>query len=297
MCGPVFAQPRVRAVARLLACAALVLSSGCRRQAGAPAPSPTTTRRIITLAPSLTETVYALGLGERMVGTDDFSSWPPEVRNLPKLGGLFNPNLELLAALAPDLTIVLPSSRDVAQRAASLGSAVLVIRHESLADIEAGGRAIAERCGVADRGERFAREFRSQLAPVNLGRGQSVLLVVGRPAGKLGEIVAAGPGTYLDELLSLLGARNLFHDAPGRWPQVSLETIVARAPDWVVELSSEPLAEHERLARVAEWSALGGLPAVVGHRVLTISGDHALVPGPRVTRLYRELAAALRGAS
>jgi iron complex transport system substrate-binding protein len=276
--------------------AALLLAAGCGRHAAVSSSGepPNAARRIVTLAPSLTETVYALGLGERLVGADDFSLWPPEARGLPKLGGLFNPNLERLASLAPNLAIVLPSSRDVAQHAADLGAEVLVVRHESLADIEDGAREIAERCGVAPRGERFAREFRAQLAPDAVARGESVLLVVGRPAGRLGEIVAAGPGTYLDELLALLGARNLLRDAPTRWPQVSLEEIVARSPHWVIELSSEPLSPQESLARVAEWSALGELPAVRARRVLTISGDHTLVPGPRVTLLYRQLAAALR---
>lgn len=279
---------------RLLGCAALAAALACDAAANQ---KPASARRIVTLAPSLTETVYALGLGERLVGTDDFSSWPPEALGLPKLGGLFNPNLERLAALAPDLAIVLPSSRDVAQHAAALGAQVLVVRHESLADIEDGARDIAQRCGFAERGERFAREFRSRLAPDPVARGRTILLVVGRPAGKLGEIVAAGPGTYLDELLTLLGGENLLRGTAARWPQVSLEEIVARSPYWVIELSPEPLTDGESRARIAEWSALGDLPAVTGRRVLTISGAHTLVPGPRVALLYRELADAIRKAT
>jgi iron complex transport system substrate-binding protein len=278
-------------MARLLGCAALAVALACDPAATS---TPAPVRRIVTLSPSITETVYALDLGDRVVGTDDFSSWPPAARAQPKLGGLFNPSLERLAALAPDLAIVLPSSQDVARRAAALGAAVLVVRHETLADIEAGARAIAQHCGVAERGERFARDFRSRLAPDPVASGRTILLVVGRPAGKLGEIVAAGPGTYLDELLTLLGGENLLRGTPTRWPQVSLEEIVARSPHWVIELSPEPLTEKESRARIAEWSALGDLPAVAGHRVLTISGDHTLVPGPRVPRLYRELAEAIR---
>ena len=135
-------------------------------------------QRIVTWAPNLTEAIDVLGLSSRLVGTDDFSRHTPEIAALPKLGGLFNPNLELLAAIRPDLVIALPSSKDVATRAEALGIEVLVVRSEDLDDVEAGLRTIAERCGVAERGLEIAARLRHELEPRSVAAGTRVFLVV-----------------------------------------------------------------------------------------------------------------------
>ena len=249
------------------------------------APSP---QRIVTWAPNLTEAIDALGLSSRLVGTDDFSRHTPEIAALPKLGGLFNPNLELLASIRPDLVLVLPSSRDVSDRAQALGIPVLVVRSEELSDVEEGLRTIATRCGVPERGVEIAARLHRELEPRAVATGTRVLLIAGRSPGRLSELVAAGPGTFLSALVERLGAVNVIGDVTVRWPQIGAEEIVARRPDVIIELSSEPLSEEARAHAIADWNVLEGVPAVANRRVEIIDGDFTLVPGPRLGRLYRE---------
>ena len=280
------------------AAAALVLAAASRA-----APSPdrapaagAAPRRIVAIAPSAAELVWALGLGDRVVGVGDYVTFPPEALALPRLGGLLDPRLETVAALRPDLAILLPSQRELGERLAALGVPVLEVPHESLADVERAAEAIAARAGVPEAGRRFAADWRRALAPAPLPRRAAVVLVVTREPGALGRPLVAGPGTFLDEIVALLGLRNVFADAPVAWPQVGLEEILARRPDVIVELQAQEPSATVAEALRRDWRALPGIPAVAEGRIVVLGGEHALVPGPRLPRLYRELRAALAGA-
>lgn len=240
------------------------------------------------------ETLFALGLGDRVVGVGDYSTWPPEVKDKPRLGGLFNPNLERILSLKPDLAVLIPSERDLAGKLEPLGIDTLVVRNESLADVEESFRIIARRCGVPEAGERLAAEWRAGLAPEPLpGPPLRVMLSVGRQAGRLGDMVIAGQGTSLHELLERLGAENAFADAPGLYPQIGLEEVVGRAPDVILELRVDPPSPELAASLRDDWQALAEIPAVRNGRVEIIAGDYTLIPGPRLPRLYREMRAAL----
>ncbi|HYX25167.1 MAG TPA: helical backbone metal receptor [Thermoanaerobaculia bacterium] len=284
-----------RSTSRGLAFLLLLLAAalGCRgeRSAGEPARVP---RRIIALTPSLTETLFALGLGDRVVGVGDYTRWPPEAVRKPRLGALFNPNLERIVSLKPDLAVLLPSEQGLGTRLRPLGIDLLVVPDETLADVQASFLVIARRCGVPAAGERLLAEWRAGLAlPPLPGPPLRVLISVGRRPGRLGDVTVAGPGTFLDELLRRLGAENVFADAPTLYPQVGLEEIVARKPDVILELRADPLTPAAVAAIVADWQALPEVPAVRLGRVEVIAGNHVLIPGPQLPRFYREMRAAL----
>jgi iron complex transport system substrate-binding protein len=289
--------------------AAAILLAGCRAErAGVPPAASRAPARLVTLAPSLTETAYALGLGDRVVGVSDYSAWPPEAAAKTRLGGLFNPDLERIVGLKPDLALLLPSQRDLAARLGALGIASRIVPSESLADVERSFVEIGDCCGRAAAGRELAARFHAALAPRPAavigggsggrgGRRLGVLLAVGRDPGRLGNVLAAGPGTFLDELLARLGGRNVFADAPVRYPQVGLEEVVARAPDAILELENDPLPEARKSRLIADWRSLPRVPAVARGQVSVIAGNYVLIPGPRLPRLYDEMAAALRRAA
>lgn len=263
--------------------------------AGRPAASddPSTgCERLLTLAPNLTELAFALGLGDRVVGVSDYSRWPPEATQLPRVGGLFDPSFEAMVALEPDLAVALPSEEDVAAKLRAVEIDVLVLDIESLDDVAAAARSLARRCGVERAGDQLARDLDQRLAPrpERPLEGATVALVVGRPPGRLADLYFAGPGTFLDELVARLGGVNAFADAGVRYPQVSPEEILAREPDWIVELHGEPVDEETRRALVADWRRFPELPAVREGRVLVLGADYALVPGPRLPELFERLA-------
>lgn len=254
----------------------------------------TVAKRIVALAPSLAETLFALGLGERVVGVGDYSVWPPEVAGLPKLGGLLDPSFEEIVALKPDLALILPSQRDLGTKLERLGIATLIVPSDSLADVEKSFSLIAGRCGAPAAGEKLTAEWRREMAPHPLPGAPKVLLVVGRSPGRLNELLIAGKGTFLDDLLVRLGGVNAFADAPLAWPQVNLEEVLARAPEAIIELRTEaPTAEVAALLS-RDWQGLPGLPAVKNGRIASIGGAYTLVPGPRLTLLYRQMREALQ---
>lgn len=254
------------------------------------APETLEPQRIVALAPSIVESLFALGLGDKVVGVGDYSQWPLEVEKLPHIGGLFGARLEQISALRPDLAILLPSEEDLRGQLERLGVEVLIVRSETLEDVQNGFSAIAERCGVPERGRELATEFRQKLVGRPLPRPLGVVVSVGRQPGSLGGIVVAGSGTYLDSLLDRIGAINLFADAKLLYPQVSLDEIIRRWPDAIIELQPSP-GNFEALRN--DWNLLPDMPAVERGCVRVIAGDHVLVPGPRLPRLYEEMWQAL----
>jgi len=287
---------RPRSAKRLiLLLALLLLLPSCRNDGpGTPTPALPTPQRIIALTPSLVETLFALGLGDRVVGVGNYVSWPPEAASKPKIGGLFDPNLERIVALKPDLAVLLPSERDLSTRLKPLGVDVLVAPDETLEEVEASFRSIAKRCGVPAAGERLSAEWRAGLAPRPLpGRRLRVMVSVGRQAGRLGEVTVAARNTFYDELLTRMGVENVFADAPTRYPQIGLEEIVARKPDVVLELRPDPLTPEKSAAIVHDWNALPQIPAVRDGRIEVVSGDYTMLPGPRLPRLYKEMREAI----
>lgn len=255
-----------------------------------PSPSrePAPARRIVSLAPSVTETVFALGLGDRLVGVDDYSNWPPETAALPRLGGLFDPNLEAITRLQPDLAILLPSQRELGERLEALGIDVQVVPSDSLADVERAATAIAGRCGVAAAGRQLVDRLRRELEPAPLPDAPPTALVVGRQPGEMATVLVAAPGTYLDELLTRLGAVNAFADAGQPYPQVGLEEFIGRRPRALVELHGEPLGDLRREGQRRDWLNAPGLELREAC-VTVIDGYEVLTPGPRLPELYRRL--------
>lgn len=291
-------KPRLLPAAGFLGLA-LVLLVGCRGEApsgtspeASARPAP---QRIISLTPSVTETLFALGLGDRIVGVGDYDLWPPEVNQKPRLGGLFNPNLEKIVALKPDLAVLIPSEKDLGEKLARFGVDTLTVRNETVADVEKTTVVIAERCGVPEAGQRLAVEIKAALAPHALpgGARPRVMISAGRPAGRLTDLTVAGPGTFFDELITRLGAVNAFADSPTLYPQVPLEEVVARSPEVILEMRAAPLpAERiEELRR--DWLALPQVEAVRTGRVEVLASDYAVIPGPRLPLLYQDVEAAL----
>ncbi len=285
----------------LLALLLLLAPLGACRREGGSLPSGSSpqapARRIVALTPSLVETLFALGLGDRVVGVGDYVSYPPAAVALPRLGGLFNPNLERAVSLKPDLAVLLPSEKDLGAKLRPLGVDLLIVPDESLADVERSFQTIADRCGVPAAGRKLTADWRSGLAlppfPGPPLKPLKVLISVGRQEGKLGEITAAGHGTYLDELLTRLGAVNAFADSPTLYPQIGMEELVARRPDVILELRTDALTAAQSAAIVHDWQALPNLPAVRNGRVEVIARDYVLSPGPRLPELYRQMRQAL----
>ena len=257
--------------------------------AGVPA-GPDAGPRIVSLAPNLTEILFALGLQDRVVGVTDYCDHPPEVREKTSIGGYVNPNLEAILALEPDLAVATPNigNREAVLRLQELGVEFLIVDTPDLASLYAGIREIAARAGVPERGEALAGEMaaaaesiRARLAP--LPRVRALFVFAHDP------LIVAGPGTFFDEMLRLAGGENLASGDTGRFPHYSLERVVLEGPDVIVETVMAAGGEPD----VAFWERWPTIPAVRDGRVCTPPPDPMLRPGPRVPEGLRLLAECL----
>jgi iron complex transport system substrate-binding protein len=247
-------------------------------------PAPAVPRRVVTLAPSLTDVVVALGLADRVVGVTRYDD-APEVAERPRVGGFLDPSAEAVVALRPDLVLWMTDggALPAVERIASLGVPVLAFPIVSVADLLAAARLVGRALGDAPAGERLAAKIDGDVARVRAKaagvRPVRVLFVVGREP-----LVVAGPGSYPDEVLRLAGAVNVATGARP-WPVYPLEKAVADDPEVVVD--GAVLEPPEGLKRLA------AIPAVRHGRIVRLKDDAALRPGPRLPAALAELFAAL----
>ncbi|MCH2185916.1 helical backbone metal receptor, partial [Myxococcota bacterium] len=248
-------------------------------------------RRIVSLNPSLTSILLALGAGDRLVGVDDYSATEiAAVEALPRVGGLFNPSLEGVLALQPDLVILVPSAE---QRGFQLRLTELGIQVESFQNVRF--EEVLEnidRLGALTGREEAAKQRIAEIERVSeAGRAltaerkpQSVLVVLQRDP-----LYVVGRGSFLEEMLSRVGLRNTASSFDEAYPRVGREWVVESAPEILIDLSPEPGDPADF------WSRWPSLPAVEQGRVISLDASLISMPGPYLDRATLALVAAVYG--
>ena len=247
-------------------------------------------QRIVSTAPSITETLFALGLGDRVVGVSRYCNFPPEVEKLPKVGGYIKPDVEAIARLAPDLVILQQSANDVAERLQALHIALAEVPHGTLEDVFAGIQIIAKAAGVPDRATVLIAQIKSSLDSIEASSkslpSPRVLVIVDRRQGTLTDIIAVGPNNYVNQILTIAGGNNVLAQAgQPQYPRISLETILRENPDVIIDLSgtqeTEAARQASRTATLALWNQYRDLAAVRNGHVYAGTTNALVVPGPR----------------
>jgi iron complex transport system substrate-binding protein len=239
--------------------------------------------------------LFAMGAGAQVVGIGSYERYPPEALTLPRLGGLLDPNVEQLVALRPDLVIFYATQTDLQQRLQRSGIPTFGYTHRTLDDVTRTLRALADRIGRHDDGERTAAAIEARLAAVRArvaGRPRPrTLLVFSREPGSLRGITASGGYGFLHDLLELAGATDVLADIKQPAVTMSSEMVLARAPEVIVELHYGEQWSPGRIATERQsWLTLASVPAVRSGRVHLLVGDEFVVPGPRVTIAAERLA-------
>lgn len=253
-------------------------------------PATTKADRIVSTAPSITETLFALGLGDEVVGVSNYCHYPPAANTKARVGQLLNPDVEAIVALHPDLVVVEQIPNHLQEQLQHLHIRSLVVAHNTIEDVLESDEKIARAAGEPAAGIRLNKSIEDSLGQVRTRTARlsklKAVFVVGHSPGKLAGIFVAGKKTYLSELLQIAGAENVFDDAKALYPQVSLEEILSRNPDVIVEMA-EP-QKKEDLLRL--WARESNLRAVQMHHVFTVPSELFVVPSPRVTEAARYLA-------
>lgn len=265
----------------------LLVLAACR--GGSPVPAPDgPAQRVVALAPNLAEIVAWAGGAERLVARTRFTDHPPLLRELPDLGSGFEPDLEALAALRPDLVLMLEGWRggSIAGAVERLGVPVRYLRVETTEDVAAAVEAVGVALGLPDAGAkaaalRAAGAALTEAPPLGL----RVLMLNGRRP-----LVAAGPGSWGDTLIRLAGADNALGGDVVRYPTLDHETVIDLDPDAVVDTSG-----YDGGPGAVDWADLRGVPAVRDGRVFALGDPSLLRPGPRFPEAATRLREALRG--
>ncbi|MBI2963031.1 MAG: ABC transporter substrate-binding protein [Deltaproteobacteria bacterium] len=242
--------------------------------------------RIVSLAPSITETLFAVGAGAEVVAVSDLSDFPPEARSIERVGSYMKPNVEAVIAHRPDLVIAVPSpgNREAVEGLMALGLRVLVVEEgPTIGDILGAIGRIADECERHDAGRVLVERLRERVAAVRrrvapLPRPR-VLMVVGE-----NPLVAVGDDNLLAELLREAGADNVASGL-GRWPRLSVEFVVKSAPQVVIDSSMG----DEASADLSFYAGLG-IEAVRRGRLHAVRLDEVLRPGPRIGEGLEKLA-------
>jgi iron complex transport system substrate-binding protein len=239
-----------------------------------------TARRVVSLNPSLTAILVAIGARDALVGVDDYSAREvPEVAALPRVGGLYNPSLEAVLALRPDLVVLVPSveQRDFQARLDELRIPHAVFDPVRLDDVLATIEVLGARVGRREAARARVASLRATFA-----RAERVL--AGRPPPRAvlvlqrDPLFVVGAGNFVGEILAAAHVENVGASLGAPWPRVSREWLIAAAPEWILDASGEP--EPAELF----WSRWPSLPAVRGGRIATLPPGLATLPGPHLDR-------------
>ncbi len=245
--------------------------------------------RIVSLTPSVTETLFALGAGPRVVAVSDFCDYPPEAQALPKIGSFLSPSVEAIIGMRPDVVIGTPSpaNHEAVQALERLGVRVVIVDAERFGEVWPAMRAIAEASGVPEAGERLIAKMQAEIDAIRARLAgaprRRVLMVVGQ-----NPLVAVGPDSFLGDLLDTASATNVA-PAKNAWPRVSLEYVIAADPEVIIDASAG-MANEQRTVPGEWWAQYPSLAAVRAGRVHSFRSYKLLRPGPRLASVFEDLA-------
>jgi len=256
-------------------------------------------RRIVSLSPSITESLFALGLGDRVVGVTSFCDYPPEALAKSKVGGYYDLNYEAIVALEPDLVVCLPEHEGRLADLDRLNLPHLTVDHRRVEAILESLATLGRVCGASERARELVQGIRGRIAAVDSrvidGARPRVLLSVGRNTGSaaIDDVYIAGRGGFYDEMIVLAGGINAYQDTLA-FPVVTGEGLLRLQPDVIIDMvpdvQEKGLSEADVLK---QWSVLADLPAVRQGRVFLFTEDFVVVPGPRFIRILEKMAAAI----
>lgn len=268
----------------------LLLAVGCT---GSATEKPGNVERIVSLAPAITETLFAIDAGEKVVGVTSYCDYPENVLNLPKVGDFIRPDFEKIVALKPGLVIATTdsSAREAITKLQSLSLKTLAVNSKSFKDMVNSVLVIGRAAGRLKKARQLAADLITQrdviAARHSKAERPSTLLLYG-----IEPLVAAGEGSLGNELIDYAGGRNVFADSGNIYVTTGFEKIISLAPEVIVQVAMGTESNHEALKYWAKWTSI---PAVKNGRIYILDPDLLTRPGPRIIQGLKLLEQALHG--
>lgn len=254
-------------------------------------------QRIVSMAPSTTEVLFALGLGDRVVGVTRYCDYPAEALTKTQVGGFLDPNYEAVVALKPDLVVLLTAHGDIENHIRDLGIATIVVDHRTIEGILESIRVLGEACAVLEQSDSMLAKIDERVETVRAKTAglprPRVLISAGRDLGssRIEEVYIAGTGQWYDEIIRLAGGENAFTQQGVMFPTVTAEGLLRLDPDVIIEMAQD--FDNNRITEesiLEAWKNLRELRAVKENRVYVLSGSHVTIPGPRFVQVLEEVA-------
>jgi len=280
---------QVRAI--LVAALALLAAAGCGGS-GPPA-APKGDLRILSLTPSVTEVLFAMGLGPHVVGRSTYCTWPPEAKDLPAVGDTMQLSLEKVIRLQPTVAFLVTRREAVPRRLEGLGIRTVALDTDTMPQLLESIRTIGCETGHQAEAQALINRIQADLEAVRrrvagLPRPK-VLFAFPMTVGS-SQIMVAGRGSFVDELLDVAGAENAYA-ARADWPNIGPQQVIALEPDVVIINATGEDSPPDRLQTIRHaWDALTSVPAVARGRVHILTESYLTIPGPRVGEAARLLA-------
>ena len=269
-----------------------VFIDAMQRQVTVPRP----VKRIVSMAPSVTEMLFAIGLDEEIVGVTNFCDYPDTARKKPKIGGYYDPNIEAVLSLAPDLIVATPDgySKERVEKLDQAGISVFLVNPQKIDEVleamltlgEVTGKGNAAKQVVGNLSARV-NAVRAKVSSIPLEERPKVFYEIGHDP-----LITAGPGTFVDNLISAAGGINIASDAPTDWPRYSVEAVIMKEPDIIITAPHVSPGENDATEiRSGVWQKYRTMPAVRNGRIYPVDSDILLRAGPRIVdgleKLYR----------
>ena len=254
---------------------------------------PAVPRRIVSLAPAITEILFAVGAGENVAGVTNYCNHPEEAGKLEKIGDFAVVDFEKVIALKPDLVIATKDGnpREVIEKIRSLGINTLVINSRKFSDVLESVTSIGNAAGRREQARELSSELKSRWETAGRRRGNgpgpSVLLLYG-----IDPLVAAGRDSLGDELIAAAGGRNIFADSDRAYVTTDYEKIISLAPEVIIQVAMGSESNEQAREKWSRWSAR---PAVRNGRVCVLDPDIVTRPGPRIVDGLELIGKALSG--
>jgi iron complex transport system substrate-binding protein len=256
--------------------------------------------KVISLSPSITETLFALNLGNKVIGRTRFCNYPSEALAISEVGGYLDLNFERIIALNPDMVLLLPEHEKAKQYLRELNIPVLEVNNKTVEDILQTISTIGKRFGVEDKSNYFVDSLAAQLNSIleiseNLAKPRT-LISIGREigVGTIKDLYIAGLNTYFDELINIAGGKNILQDESIAYPTISAEGLIYLDPEVIIDLINPAISKSTTTDNILkDWDSLSGIQAVANNNITVLDSKYISIPGPRFIILLQDIAKAI----
>ncbi len=240
-------------------------------------------RKIVSLAPSITETLFYLGLGKNIIGVTRYAEWPKAVKKIAKIGGYYDPNIKLIVKLAPDVLFLTYHQRQIISELKKLDINYKLLRFDTIDKLAGSVRAIGRICNRNDLAKKVIKRMNKEMSAVkklcSKGRKKTALLIMGNRF----PVTVAGSQTFMSQMLPLLSMKNAYSGKIA-WPQIPLENIVQLNPDYLFIISVKKRTAGSDLL------SLLNIMTVKKKQIVYLTGQRYFIDSPRITEIFLQTA-------